>query len=201
MIKDVAENNISLENALLRLKVITFSLNNLQLQNWIENEIRGYAQDDIIPEYRKNIFYAIKHSGLSGKFKISSATLSETIFTDEEKNNIRTRYITEGIGTIEKNKSMDCVYDLIEFAPMVLDASNSRIQCVQLEQFINQSTLEYVVSNLKLKLINLLLDLEQNFGNLDKLDIDVNHITSEELQLVNENIVNKIYYDRKSKVI
>lgn len=201
MIKDVAENNISIENALLRLKVITFLLNNLPLQNGIENEIRGYAKDDIIPEYRKNISYTIKYSGLNGNFKINSATLSETVFTDEVKNIIRTRYIIEGIGAIERNMSTESIYDLIEFAPMVLAASNSRIKCVQLEQVINKSTLEHVVSSLKLNLINLLLDLEQNFGNLDKLDIDVNHITSEELQLVNENIVNKIYYERKSKVI
>ena len=93
MIKDVAENNISIENALLRLKVITFLFNNLPLQNGIENEIRGYAKDDIIPEYRKNISYTIKYSGLNGNFKINSATLSETVFTDEVKNIIRTRYI------------------------------------------------------------------------------------------------------------
>ena len=201
LIKDIVENNISLENALLRLKVITFSLNNLQLQNWIDNEIRGYTQDDIIPEYRKNISYTIRYSGLNGNFQISSAPLSETFFTEEVKSILRRRYITDGIGTIEGNMSMESVYDLIEFAPMVLTASNSRIQCVQLEQVINKSTLEHVVSNLKLNLINLLLDLEKNFGNLDKLDIDVNDITSEELESVNNNIVQKIYYDGKSKVI
>ena len=120
-IKDIVENNISLENALLRLKVITFSLNNLQLQNWIDNEIRGYTQDDIIPEYRKNISYTIRYSGLNGNFQISSAPLSETFFTEEVKSILRRRYITDGIGTIEGNMSMESVYDLIEFAPMVFN--------------------------------------------------------------------------------
>lgn len=35
LIRDIAGNNISLENALLRLKIITYSLNNLSLQKWI----------------------------------------------------------------------------------------------------------------------------------------------------------------------
>ena len=36
LIRDIAEDNISLESALLRLKVITYSLNNFHLKKWIE---------------------------------------------------------------------------------------------------------------------------------------------------------------------
>ncbi|WP_438827837.1 AbiTii domain-containing protein [Streptococcus parasanguinis] len=60
LIRDIAEDNISLESALLRLKVITYSLNNFHLQKWIEKELKGYELDDEIPQYRKEISYIIR---------------------------------------------------------------------------------------------------------------------------------------------
>ena len=103
LIRDIAGNNISLENALLRLKIITYSLNNLSLQKWIENELRGYKIDDEIPQYRKDIAYNIRYSGINGNFTVKSVPLSESFFTDEIKKILRERKITNGIGTIERN--------------------------------------------------------------------------------------------------
>lgn len=88
-------------------------------------------------------------------------------------------------------------YDLIEFAPMVYSSSKGGIQCYTLEQVVNKASLENILSNVKIKLIDILLDLESTFGELDQLDIDVKCISSEELQTVNETLLDKIYYDGK----
>lgn len=85
LIRDIAENNISIENALLRLKIITYSLNNSSLQKWIENELKGYKIDDAIPQYRKDISYVIRYSGINRNFTVKSAPLSESYFTEEVK--------------------------------------------------------------------------------------------------------------------
>ncbi len=85
LIRDIAGNNISLENALLRLKIITYSLNNLSLQKWIENELKGYKKDDEIPQYRKDISYVIRYSGINRNSTVKSAPLSESFFTDKTK--------------------------------------------------------------------------------------------------------------------
>ena len=197
LIRDIAGNNISLENALLRLKIITYSLNNLSLQKWIENELRGYKIDDEIPQYRKGIAYNIRYSGINGNFTVKSVPLSESFFEDEIKKILRERKITNGIGTIERNLSIKMSYDLIEFAPRVYSASKGGIQCYTLEQVVNKASLENILSNVKIKLIDILLDLESTFGELDQLDIDVKCISSEELQTVNETLLDKIYYDGK----
>ena len=189
LIRDIAGNNISLENALLRLKIITYSLNNLSLQKWIENELRGYKIDDEIPQYRKGIAYNIRYSGINGNFTVKSVPLSESFFTDEIKKILRERKITNGIGTIEHNLSNKMSYDLIEFAPMVYSASKGGIQCYTLEQVVNKASLENILSNVKIKLIDILLDLETTFGELDQLDIDVKCISSEELQTVNKTFI------------
>lgn len=197
LIRDIAEESISLESALLRLRVITYSLKNSELQKWIENELRGYKIDDEIPQYRKGIAYYIRYSGINRNFTVKSAPLSESYFTDEIKKFLRERQITNGIGTIERNLSIEMRYDLIELAPMVYSASKCAIQCYTLEQVVNKASLENILSNVKIKLIDILLDLESKFGELDQLDIDVKCISSEELQTVNETLLDKIYYDGK----
>ncbi len=89
------------------------------------------------------------------------------------------------------------IYDLIELAPMVYTASKNSIQCYALEQVVNKASLENILNNVKIMLIDILLDLESKFGELDQLDIDVKCISSEELQTVNETLLDKIYYDGK----
>ena len=197
LIRDIAEECISLESALLRLRVITYSLKNSELQKWIENELRGYKIDDEIPQYRKDISYSIRYSGINRNFTVKSAPLSESFFTDEIKKFLRARQITNGIGTIERNLSFEMSYDLIEFAPIVYSASKCGIQCYRLEQVVNKASLENILNNVKIMLIDILLDLESKFGELDQLDIDVKHISSEELQTVNETLLDKIHYDGK----
>ncbi|MGC2980903.1 hypothetical protein ACPTIB_14735, partial [Enterococcus faecalis] len=55
LIKDIATNNIRLEEALQRLLLITSELDDLDISNWILTELNGYNSEDFIPEYRKNI--------------------------------------------------------------------------------------------------------------------------------------------------
>ena len=119
LIRDIAEESISLESALIRLRVITYSLKNSELQKWIENELRGYKIDDEIPQYRKGIAYYIRYSGINRNFTVRSAPLSESYFTDEIKKFLRERQITNGIGTIERNLSIEMRYDLIELIVQV----------------------------------------------------------------------------------
>ena len=169
------------------------------MQKWIEKELKGYELDDEIPQYRKEISYIIRYSGINGSFNISSAPLSESFFTDEAKNILRDRQINDGIGTIERNLSVEMIYDLIEFAPMVSSVSKSSIQCYRLEQVVNKASLENILNHVKIMLLDLLLELESKFGNLDQLDIDVDHISMMELKEVNKTILDKIDYDGKKQ--
>ena len=91
------------------------------------------------------------------------------------------------------------IYDVIELAPMVSSVSKSSIQCYRLEQVVNKASLENILNNVKIMLLDLLLELESKFGNLDQLDIDVDHISMIELQEVNKTILDKIDYDGKKQ--
>ena len=75
------------------------------------------------------------------------------------------------------------------------------IRCVSLEQIISKTTFLQIISNVKTKLILILLDLEKEFGSLDNLDIDVTVKSNEELKEVNNKLTNKLYFNGKSEIL
>ncbi|MGC6653550.1 hypothetical protein ACP0G4_28845, partial [Escherichia coli] len=49
LIKDITTNQISLEEGLQRLLIITDSLENKPLKDWILNELNGYGDVESLP--------------------------------------------------------------------------------------------------------------------------------------------------------
>ena len=49
----LSDEKNSLASALLKMKVLSSRLNNHELSEWIDKEINGYNNKDMLPEYRK----------------------------------------------------------------------------------------------------------------------------------------------------
>lgn len=82
--------------------------------------------------------------------------------------------------------------DLTDLAGAVYEETG--IQCYKIFKEYSRLSLEEIISNVKNKLILLLLDLEREFGNLDDLDIDVGILTDDKTKKVKESVRN-IFYD------
>ena len=52
IISDLIQDNITVERAILVLKVLLNENDNTEIKNWINNEINGYEINDTIPKYR-----------------------------------------------------------------------------------------------------------------------------------------------------
>lgn len=201
IIKDLAQDKITIGSALRRLLVISYELDNSELQKWIENELNGYTNNSIIPDYRKNVTYMIMYSGYNASTLIRQQPLSESYFDKELQDIIKTRVIKDGVNILEnsiKSKS-EIIFNLIDFAGVVSHNSGGLIRCIRLEQIISKTTFLQILSNVKTKLIQLLLELEKEFGLLDDLDIDLSDKSKDELREVNDKITNKIYFNGKSE--
>lgn len=203
LIKDIALDKISLETALQRLLIITYELNNTELENWIQSELNGYIKEEQLPSYRKKIGYIIRYSGFDGNVQVKRQILSESFFSKEIKEILQNRFLKEGINVIEDVVTGDSevIYNLIELAGMVHSNSNGFITCFNLEQVVSKTSFLKILSCVKSKLIAILLDLEKEFGILDDLDIDVESKNDEKLEEINKSIIHKIYYDGKSENI
>lgn len=203
IIRDIAQDNITIESALQRLLVISYTLNNLELQHWIESELNGYTADSILPDYRKKVTYMIRYTGFNANTLVKRQPLPESYFGDELQEILKSRVIKDGVNIIEdtiKNES-EVSFNLIDCAGIISNNSDGMIRCVSLEQIISKTTFLQIISNVKTKLILILLDLEKEFGSLDNLDIDVTVKSNEELKEVNNKLTNKLYFNGKSEIL
>lgn len=203
IIKDIALDNISLESALHRLLVITYSLRNEELHLWIESELNGYSEESTIPNYRKNVSYMIRYTGFNANTQVTNQPLSESFFSKEKREVLENRVIRDGINTVEEilRNDREPSYNLIECAGMVSKNSNGYIKCIRLEQVLSRTNFSELISNVKFRIIEILLDLEQEFGILDNLDINISDKTEDELSKVNAEITRKIYFDGNNEEI
>lgn len=201
IIKDIAQDSITIESALQRLLVISYTLDNSELQRWIESELNGYSEEHIIPNYRKNISYMIRYTGFNASTRVTNQPLSESYFTKEIREILDNRVIRDGINTVEDilKNDREPSYNLIGCAGMVNKNSNGYIKCIRLEQVLSRTNFSELISNVKFKIIEILLDLEQEFGVLDSLDIDTSDKTEDELSKVNAKITRKLYFDGRSE--
>lgn len=192
LIKDITINKISIEEGLQRLLLISSELNNEELMKWILGELNGYKDGDSLPEYRKNIGSQLKYSGINGSFQVENQILQKSFLPKELQKAIEETSIRTSIRSIEKTiDNRDTVgVDLTAAAGYVFERTG--IQCLKIFQVYNHISLDGIIANVKNKLIIILLSLEKEFGNLDSLDINVETITNEQFESIEQNI-NKIF--------
>lgn len=201
LIKDIATNKITLEEGLQRLLVISFSLGNESLQTWIESELNGYPNITKLPEYRKKIAYKISYTGLNGSYKVTNVPLPTNYIPEELQDVIEETCILDGVKSIEETIRTDSKVgrDLTDMAGFIYKKVG--VTCISITQEYSISSFQKVISNVKNKLIFILLDLEKTFGNLDNLDIDVEEVSVPEIATINKAIQNRIYFDGTSEEI
>lgn len=194
LIKDIAIKKISLEEGLQRLLIISSDLGNDELKNWLVGELNGYSNKAELPEYRKNIGSHIIYSGINGSFKVKNVTLPNYYLPEKFSEIVEQTPFRTSIRGIEKvlKKDGPVGEDLTMLSDSVYKKTG--IQCYRIFKEYSRVSIEEIISNVKNKLILLLLDLEREFGNLDNLDIDTKDITIDKSRKVEESM-KRIFYD------
>ena len=194
LIKDLATNKISLEEGLQRLMVISSELNNEELTNWLMGELSGYSSKAELPDYRKNIGSNLIYSGLNGSFQVTNVTLPNHYLPEKIREEVVQTPFRTSIRGIEKFLEEDgkIGMDLTGLAGVVYEETG--IKCYKIFKEYSRVSIEEIISNVKNKLILLLLDLEREFGNLDNLDIEIEMLTDDKTKKVEESM-KKIYFD------
>ena len=201
ILKELANNTITLEIALSRLMIIASDISDFELQNWAKMELEGYCDKDECPPYRFIPFGNILYSGINGGLQVTGmplplSTLPEAIRKAlsepfKEKSNIST------IVDIVEKKQNGMRRDLILFSQLVSDNTGGGIQCLEIWSSLDYLTFNRILSSLRTKLLDVFISLDKKLGNLDELDIDSSNVNLPELQQITYNI---IYQDNSVKL-
>ncbi|HHT95411.1 MAG TPA: hypothetical protein P5064_01360 [Clostridia bacterium] len=193
IIKDLIDGDKSITVSLQKLLVIVDELENKELKEWAKNELNGYGADEDIPDYRKNLPFAILYSGMNGSFLVKNQPLVINSFGDYADEVRKLNIITNSILELENLKGGTLQYDLTKYAEVV--KKNMGISCISIVLKYGYNVADSILSSVKTKVLESLLYLEKEFGLLDELFIADSKLDKSKIEKTNHNINSIIFSD------
>ncbi len=199
LIKNLTYDEISLNQALTRAKLIAYEINNEDFKNWISKELNGYDKDDKLPDYRIipcDIFAVLE---AYGNRKTTPLDLTEI---DKDLNGqLYNMKAQQSISTLEDGlKDTDEPYgyeDLpIQVVQLVREMCNNKF-IVAVKRRIQLSQASHIINLTKQKLLDTLLELNSAFPDLQ----DNYNKTKENDEKASTIINNHIYGDNANSNI
>lgn len=175
IIKDIVEERVGLEQALNRLYILAVDIKNEMLAGWAEKELHGYNTTDELPDYRKAVSLTFIYSGINGSFQVTNQPLQLGFIKNDHLDKLEKIELYDSICTLSELASADRQpeKDVSILAGDVWESTNGQIQCFSIKQIIPKSIFQKACATVKHKMIQALMELEKNYGNLDKLGIDI----------------------------
>lgn len=201
IIKELANSEIDVITALKRLKVLLSSFQNEKIADWVNSELNGYPNGAQIPEYRI-IHGHIKGTYLVGYMSYKNASLPLVGLDEETMNEVLTIKLYQSIGTIfemlqSKQEWGQCLPQAVNDYIMSTTTIDSIVSSGVCFSYIN---LNNVVTHLENKILDILLYLEKQFGNLDEIDIDTGSKLDKDLKDIEHHLTQIIYQDNRISI-
>ena len=196
VIVDVVNGAVPLEQSLRRLEVLAHDVGNTELEHWAECELSGY-RDEEVPEYRmaRNCL-TFSYSGINGSFNAKNVSLDISFLSEETLDQIKDVRLSQGIEFIERLAGGDPMTyaDRSFLASEIAERSQGALRCYSVRQGIPTSVYAGVVSEVTTRVIKALTMMEDQYGVLDDLGIEVasKRATNEG----NANINNVVLYNQ-----
>ena len=178
IIKQLVNNEISLTQALTHLQTLAHDLNNKDLESWAKKEKVGYSTSDKLPKYRQTESFYFTYSGFNGRYEVKNAPLPVGFLSEETLNKIGKLEFPQSVRALEEyliGESQNVTIDRSIYAIEVVERSNDGITPLTLGQILPKSFFYNALEQIKNKTLESLLRLEDEFGVLDDLNIDVSN--------------------------
>lgn len=175
LITKIANNQITLSDALLQSKIIAHKINNTIFKEWLKKETEGYNRnDDMLPSYRKIANRMELSLELGGEKQPIPFNLSP-----EFEDSVNFHQIIESISIVEEEVkkgsgkivySIEMVHHVFNSLPKETQARINLYQMtgatLKLEREINILSYKNVIDQTKNKLLDILLELDREFPNI-----------------------------------
>lgn len=197
IIKDFAGGRVSVEIALKQLKVLLAEFDKPEMLKWVNAELQGYDDTDVLPEYRVVV------GNLVGNFLnyyTKCTHISIPLKSDAPKE------LVEMCSQVRLYDSLSALRALTEtdreFGRQINASLLPYVQqfsAISMTALLNatvefsQTQVKNVFSRVENAVLDVLLLLEKEFGNLDDLDIDLTSKSNDEIQNIASNIMILLY--------
>ncbi|WP_242280742.1 hypothetical protein [Bacillus cereus group sp. BfR-BA-01347] len=174
LLKDTVSGQETIENVLLRLKIILSDLENDLIMQWIEGELTGYEDKAELPNYRMTEGLVMGTYVLNNRVQLTNQSVPlHHLISDDEIKKLINIPILDSFKTLERviNNEGKETYASVVPASYCHGISNIQIQILQMRVECPQNILSKIISNVKSKLVEVIMELENQYDDLDELDI------------------------------
>ncbi len=197
IIKELANNTIDTTTALKRLKVLLMDLDKPEINEWVNCELNGYNDISKVPSYRRFVGQVMA-SFIIGRYNMMQYTntpLPTRNIPDNIKRLIEEVVFSESISAIKQmaGEKMEKIIPPELYGYLKQGTNISSITSAQID--IPQTIPNEIISAVENRILDILVLLEKEFGNLDELDIDTASKSPEELAKISDKIVVIVYND------
>lgn len=197
ILKELASNQTSLDVVLSRLIIIASDIEDIKLQEWALNELNGYSKNENVPEYRQ-LQGELIYSGINGRLMVNKLHL-DIGFLDKDFQEIVLQPfpVINGISFLLSGLENGEIFskDMTFLSSQVYKNSETitgAIQATNIALVFNKAQIQNIISNIRTKLLQIFLELDKNYGNLDELDVSQQ---IDDIDSVKQTIHQIIYQD------
>lgn len=195
----MANNTVELATCLKRAKVLLVDLDDVDIIDWINHELSGYSDADELPQYRmvkgslKGSYYK---GSLASHTQWNNVSIPLGKMPKDFQDSLLTISFTDGVSALstmynschESNHSVSkpISADLFPYIANWNDDLYMIFTSLRVE--VGSQILQNIISTVESKLLDILIELEKTFGNLDDLDIDIESKNADEIKMLKDNI-------------
>lgn len=183
IINELVDSKKTITSPLLKTKVLASKLKNSELLIWVNNELNGYDPHGDTPEYRK-CMCDISGTYINGYTQYNDLPLPTAGLPNEFEKSIKQMVFYDSVATLESlhQAELEVVLsvEVVAFIERNIQRmGNPQFQLLQAKKYTSVGTFVQILSVIRFKLLDFMLKLDEEFGNLIKF---------EELQQKNKQI-------------
>ena len=194
--------------ALKRAKVLLSEFENEAILKWINYELIGYPEDADLPDYRKtrgNLFGSYFKGSMASHITYKNVSLPLGKMPED---------LREALLTIQFRQSVDSLNKLLEdstvkegqlgkvvsaelFPSIALSNNDPYMIITSARVVFDGQSIKRIFAAIENRLLDILILLEKEFGNLDELDLDCSSKSEDDIKKISDKIVVIIYNDMR----
>ena len=191
IIIDLIRNEIDVVQAMDILYIMLQDIKDTKIKKWLENEINGYSKKASLPEYRI-LESNVVGTYIAGNLKCTNQPipLKPELIKEYTQNQIRCSLNEIQQMAIAEKESKSHMLEIPMHSVLATQISMINGEVISAHKELSLCAFTNILNKLKRKILNIFLNLEKEYGNLDNYYIDFSNKQKE--QKVIKNIINII---------
>ena len=208
IIKDLANGKVDTMVALKRAKVLLSDFENEAILNWINNELIGYPADADLPDYRKtrgNLFGSYYKGSMASHITYKNVSLPLGKMPEDFQESLLTIQFRESVDSLSKlledsaakKAQLGKIVPADLFQSLALFNNDPYMIITSARVVFDAQSIKRIFAAIENRLLDILILLEKEFGNLDELDLDCSSKSEDDIKKISDRIAVIIYNDMR----